>query len=87
MIDWTICSWHGAGDAALGHPRAQSLFDLLHALGRAFEAHRPAQLFGFAAGEAGRFHGHAENLLLEDRHAQGALQDRFEAGMRIGRPI
>ena len=51
---------------------------------RALEAHGPPQLLGLAAGKAGRGHGHAQELLLEKRHAEGALQDRLQAGVGVG---
>ena len=44
------------------------------------------RLFGFAARESGGDHGHAQQLLLKQRHAQRAAQHRFERGMQtIGR--
>src|SRR5262245_42889982 len=43
---------YGAGDAALGHALAQPALDAGHPLDRALEAHRAAELFGLAAGEA-----------------------------------
>ena len=64
------------------HARAQLHLDLLHAL-RSLEAHRAPQLLGLAAGEAGRDHRHPQQLLLEQRHAERALQDRLERRMRI----
>ena len=45
----------------------------------ALEAEGAAQLLGLAAGEAGGDHRHAQELLLEERHAERALQDRLEA--------
>ena len=74
----------GAGDAALTHAAAQALLDHRHPLPRAFEAHRPPQLLGLAAGEAGSLHGHAQELLLKQRHAEGALQDRLQTGVGVG---
>ena len=55
----------------------------LHALDRALEAHGAPQLLGLAAGEAGRLHGDAQQLLLEERHAEGPRQDRLQAGVRV----
>ena len=69
------------------HARAQLDFDFAHALFRALEAHGAAQLLGLAAGEAGRDHGHAQQLLLEQRHAQRALQHRLERGMQAIRRL
>jgi hypothetical protein len=56
---------------------------VLHALHGAAHAHGAAQLLGFGAGETGHRHGHAQQLLLKERHAEGALQHRFERRMRI----
>ena len=75
-----------AGDAALAHAGAQLRLDGAHALDRALEAHRAAQLLGLAAGEAGRHHRHAHQLLLKQRHAERALEDRLQRRVRIGRP-
>ena len=47
------------------------------------EAHRAAQLFGLAAREPGRHHRDPQQLLLEQRHAERALEDRFERRMGI----
>ena len=73
-----------ADDAVLRHAVAQPPLDLLHALDRALEAHGAPQLLGLAAGEVGHHHRHAQDLLLEDRHAERAREDRLQAGMRIG---
>ena len=70
-------------DPPLLHARAQPALDVPHALLRALEAHGPAQLLGLAAREAGHGHGHAQELLLEERHPQGALQDRLERRVRV----
>ena len=64
------------------HARAQLHFDIRHALFRALEAHGAAQLLGLAAGESGRDHGHAQQLLLKQRHAQRPPQHRLERGMQ-----
>ena len=60
------------------HAGAQLHFDFRHALFRALEAHGAAQFLGLAAREAGGDHGHAQQLLLKQRHAQRALQHRLE---------
>ena len=67
----------------LRHALAQLHFDLLHALLGALEAHRAAQVFGLAAGEAGHHHRHAQQLFLEQRHAERALQHRLEQRMVV----
>ena len=36
--------------------------------------HGAAQLIGFARAEAGRHHGQLNDLFLEDRHTEGALE-------------
>ena len=51
---------HLAANAGALHARAQLDFDLRHALFRALEAHGAPQFLGFAAGESGRDHGHAQ---------------------------
>ena len=72
-----------AGDAVLRHALAQQAFELLHALLGSLEAHRAAQVFGLPAGEAGDRHRHAQQLFLEQRHAERALQDRLEQRMIV----
>ena len=64
------------------HAGAQLHFDIRHALFGALEAHGAAQFFGLAAGESGRDHRHAQQLLLKQRHAQRALQHRLERGVQ-----
>ena len=66
------------GDAVLRHPIAQQAFELRHALLGSLEAHGAAQVFGLPAGEARHHHRHPQQLLLEQRHAQRALEDRLE---------
>ena len=62
--------------------RSRSSIDV-HPLDRALEAHRAAQLLRLAAGEARGDHRDPQELLLEERHAERALQDRLEARMRV----
>ena len=73
---------HG-GDSLARHARSEPRFDVMHALGGALEPHGAPQLFGLSAAEARRRHGDPQQLLLEDRDAQGSLQDRLKAGMGI----
>ena len=73
-----------AGDAVFGHALAQQPFELLHALFGSLEAHGAAQVFRLAAGETGHRHRHAQQLFLEQRHAERALQDRLEQRMIVG---
>ena len=49
--------------------------------GGVVEPHGAAQLLGLAAGEARRDHGDAQQLLLEERDAEGALEHRLEEGL------
>src|SRR5439155_11812290 len=49
----------------------------------ALEAHGAAELLGLAAGEARHRHRDAEELLLEERHAERARQDGLERGVRV----
>ncbi len=72
-----------AADAAHGHAGAQPLLDRHHPLAGALEAHRPPQLLGLAAGEARRRHRHPQQLLLEQRHAEGAGEDRLQTGVGV----
>ena len=74
-----------AGDAVALHAGAQAAFDILHALLRALEAEGAAQFLGLAAGEAGGDHGHAQQLLLEERHAERAREHGFERGVHAVR--
>ena len=60
-------------DAVAGHAGAQAAFEVFHALHGAPHADGAAQFFGFGAGEAGNGHGHAQQLLLKERNAEGAL--------------
>ncbi len=72
-----------AGDPALGHPVAQLRLQLRHALDRALGAHRAPQLLRLAAREPRRHHRDLHQLLLEQRHAEGAFEHRFEVGVRV----
>ena len=72
-----------AGDALPRHALAQLHFDLLHPLLGSLEAHRAPQLLGLAAGEAGGHHRHPQQLLLKQRHAERAREDRLERRMRV----
>ena len=70
-----------AGDAVFRHPLAQLHFDLLHPLFRSLESHRAPELLGLPARESGRDHGHAQQLLLKERHAQGPREHGLERRM------
>ena len=73
----------GPGDPFAFHARPKPFLDRMHALGGALESHGASQLFGLTAAEARRRHGDAQQLFLEDRDAQGSLEDGFEAGMGV----
>ena len=66
------------------HARAELRLHLAHAPRAALEAERAPQLLGLDGAEAGRRHRHPEELLLEERHAERALQDRLEARVQVG---
>ena len=70
-------------DALLRHALAQLHLDLLHTLLGAFEAHRTAKFLGLSTREPRSHHRHAQQLLLKERHAKRALQDRLERRVRI----
>ena len=72
-----------AGDAVGGHAAAQLAFQILHARHGAAHADGAAQLFGFAAGEVGDDHRHADELLLKERNAEGALEHGLQQRMRV----
>ncbi len=65
------------------HAGAQLFFDHFHSRLRTFEAHGAAQLLRLAARKVGGDHGHAQQLLLKQRYAQGTAEHRFERRMRI----
>lgn len=60
---------HLPGDAVhLGHPVEEPAAQPAHLLGRAFGAHRAAQLVGLGRREPGAVHRQLHELLLEQRH-------------------
>ena len=72
-------------DTPLLHALAQLGLHPRHALRAAMEAHGPAQFLGFLSAKVGHDHGDLEHLLLEERHAQGALQDRAQVLVEVHR--
>ena len=70
-------------DSPLGHAAPQLLLDRSHPLLRALEPHRAPQFLRLAAREARGDHRDLEQLLLEERDAEGALQDRLEGRVRV----
>ena len=72
-----------AGDAVGCHAGPQFGLDRRHALDRALEAHRAPQLLRLAARETGDGHCDPQQLLLEERHAEGALENRLQRRMRV----
>src|SRR5437899_8077134 len=65
------------------HALAQLHLHLRHPALTALEAEGAAQLLRLAAGEARGHHRDAQQLLLEERHAERARQDRLEARVRV----
>jgi hypothetical protein len=68
------------GDAVARHAGDHLLADGGHALAAALVPHGLAQQVGLARGEAGRRDGHLHALLLEERHAERALEDGLHDG-------
>ena len=73
-----------AVDAVRHHAVDELGIDLRHAFARALVPHRAPQLIRLPRRKAGRFDRHAHALFLEQRHAERALEDGLEFGMRIG---
>ena len=65
------------------HAFAQLYFDLRHARAGAFVPHGPAQFIGLLCCEFRQFDGHLHALFLEERHAQGALENGLEIIVQI----
>ena len=65
------------------HPFPQLDFDVPHTLFAALKTKGPAQLFCLSTAESRGNHRHAQQLFLKQRHAQGALQNWLQRGMRI----
>ncbi len=74
----------GMFDAVLHHTVDQFFGDTLHFLAGPFVAHSAAEFVGFGRCKAGGSDGDAHPLFLEEGYTEGALEDRLEAGMRIG---
>ncbi len=64
--------------AAVGHALLEPSLELVHAAMAPPGGHGAAQLVGLAGVEAGGDHGDLHDLLLEDGHAQGALERRAQ---------
>ena len=73
-----------ARDPLRRHAVAELSLHLVHGLLAALEAEGAPQFLRLAAGEARRRHGHAQQLFLEERHAERALEDGLEGRMRHG---
>ena len=69
--------------AALQHAADHLLLEVMQAPLALPGGHRAAQLVGFAGREAGGHDGHLHHLLLEDRHAERALERRLDLVARI----
>ena len=75
---------HRARHAARRHAVEEPRPHLLHARRRALGRHGLAQLVGVGRAEAGDGHGHLHQLLLEQGHAERALEDRLEQRVQVG---
>jgi hypothetical protein len=73
-----------ARDAVMHHSIHKPWIKFGHPLARALVTHRAPQAIGLAGAEPRRFHRHAHPLLLKERDAQRAFQDRLKLFMRIG---
>ena len=58
-------------------PARRFLADLLELFVGTFETHRPPQFFRLAAGKIRDVHRHFQKLLLKQRNAQRAFEDRL----------
>lgn len=70
-------------DAVLAHPREELRFQAVHALLPALRTHGAPQQVGVFARAVADGDGHLHELLLEDGHAQRALEHRDELRMRV----
>jgi len=70
-------------DVFFAHALTEFLGDAVHFFVGTFEGHGSAEFVGFGAIEVGEGHGHSENLFLEKRDAEGAVEDRFEGGVDV----
>lgn len=68
-------------DVTIRHAITQFFGNCSHAFVGSLEGHGASQFIGFCPIEAGNDHGHAEDLFLEKRNAEGAAQNRFEGWM------
>jgi len=71
-------------DAVLRHAVEHALADRRHALAAPLVAHRLAQHVRLSGRKARRSDGHLHALLLKERNAERALENRFERRMEIG---
>ena len=74
----------GAVDALARHARAKLRLHVGHEALAALEAERAPEILGLGGGEARRHHRHPQELLLEERHPERALEDGLEARVGIG---
>ena len=72
-----------AFDAVPRQAPPQPPLKLAHALDRALEPHGAPELLGLPAREARRGHRDAQQLLLEQWHAQRALENRHQRRVRV----
>jgi hypothetical protein len=69
--------------ATLAHAADQPLLEMTEAALALPRGHRAAQLVGLARREARRNHRELHHLLLEDRHAERALEHALDLGARV----
>ena len=70
--------------AAFEHAPDEFLLEVLEPSAPAPGRHGAAQLVRLAGRESRRHHGEFDHLLLEDRHAEGALEHVAHGVVRIG---
>jgi hypothetical protein len=68
----------GCVDPIGRHASAELAFQALHAFPRTSHADGAPQFVRFRAGEVGYSHSHAEQLFLEERHAESTFQHWFK---------
>src|SRR3954466_2045389 len=71
------------GVAVALHALLELVLELLEAAAAPPGSHRAAQAIGFAGRESGRDYGELHDLLLEDRHAQGSLENAPDLAARV----
>ena len=75
---------HRLGHAPGSHAGEQAVAEPGHALARPLGAHGLTQFVGLGRAEPGHIDGDLHQLLLEERHAEGAFQGRLHQRMEVG---